>query len=114
MLRDDPLADRKSDAASRILISSMEPPENLKNILGGVCNADAVVADSNLPFAVPLLSINGYSRLTVRVAEFDRVADQVLKNLHHLNIIADHFGKLVYRDFCVILGNNLSEIILCR
>ncbi|BAE49795.1 hypothetical protein amb0991 [Paramagnetospirillum magneticum AMB-1] len=114
MLCDDPLADRKSNATSWILISSMEPPENLKNILGGVRNANAIVADSNLPFAVFLLSINGYLRLTVRVAELDSIADQVLKHLHQLDIIADHLGKLAYSDFRVILGNDLSEIILCR
>src|SRR5580704_17392423 len=79
----DFLTDGQPDSAARIF-AAMQPLEQSENLLLIVAlNSDAVVGDRNLPHrAVGLGGDKDVWRLVLPI--FERVADQVLKQLGHM------------------------------
>src|SRR5579884_741120 len=79
---DDSLTDGQANAGTGILIAGMQTFEEAKNSLLILrLNADSVVADGEDPVSVMPVRANVDGRRALRAAVFDRVADQILKNL---------------------------------
>src|ERR1035437_3423057 len=95
---DDPLADREPDAAARIFLPRMQPPEYHKDVVAVFRrDADAMVANVQMPFF--LLAFDAEFDLGWPIAaELDRVADQVLVELDHLMRVGSHGRQIALPD----------------
>src|SRR5580765_7205897 len=89
----DLLGDGQPDAVAFVSLAIMQPLEHLKDPFG-ICafDADAVVLDAKLPPPRGRSGIDAYDRFTLS-AEFERVADQILKHLRNLAFIGDNHRK---------------------
>src|ERR1035437_3334664 len=80
----DPLADRQADTGALKLFSAVQPLEYQEDALE-ILSLDtySIVTDSNMP-QISFISGRYTDQGKFRSPEFDRVGEQVLKELHHL------------------------------
>ena len=107
----DPLADGKANARALVGgagVKTLKDDEDAVEVLG--LDADAVVLHRDRPAAFVLLRIDAHDQ-RLRAAELQRVADQVLEQLHHRGAIArQHRQRRRPLDRCARIGDRLAEV----
>ena len=108
---DDPLADGQADAGPGIVAVAVQPLKDHEQlVLVLLLKADAVVGDAEEPLPLLLPGGNADLRRTVRCAELDGVADQVLKQLGQLGLVAADRGQGIVRDRRAALADGGAEV----
>src|SRR5258708_2601923 len=94
MILDDPFAEREADAGSLVLATPVQTTEEVEDLVGELhLEADPIITDAELVIRILLLG----GDLDVRrlcAAVLESVADEILKELGHLQRARRHGGKL--------------------
>src|SRR5262249_7640533 len=87
-------ANRQAHACTFVFVPAMQPLKHFKNALA-VCFLEpyAVIADRNLPERSCTLTVNLDNRRLLRPVELESIANQILKQLPHLQWIGIQCGK---------------------
>src|SRR5579885_1919020 len=95
---DDLLADGQPDAGAGVFFAGMQALEDLEDpLVVPRIDPDPIVVDGKKPLSVASFrrNVDGGRGLS---PEFDRIADQILKQLHQLEFVAGHDSQPVARD----------------
>src|SRR3989338_1236112 len=108
----DLFADRQAHAAALELAGAVEPLERLEDPLGvGLLEPDAVVLEADLDAAVLETAARDADERRLRlIAEFDRVRDQVLEKLGHVDAVGLQRRQLADLDARACLVNAYLEV----
>ena len=108
---DDFLTDRQADTRSGIFSARVESLEDDENAIGKLrVDADAVVANFDLPFSADVFGSDVHDRRLVTV-EFDRVADEVLKQLRELGGVAHDDRQFIKNYLAAVFGDSGLQVV---
>src|SRR6185295_5348959 len=107
----DSAAERQSDASSFILLPGVTSFEQPEYPLGLVfINADSVILEGNQPLA-PILPGGNMNPDRLRPAIFDRIPDQVLKQLTQLQFDSRNYRQWIMGDGSVAFADGNLQVL---
>jgi hypothetical protein len=102
----DSLAQGKADSRSRIFVPGVEALKDLKYSFKIFrCDSDAVVPDGNDVISSFLLHGYMHAGLDAGLTVLHSIADQVLEQLHELNLVACDYRQNLPADFRLVFLN---------
>ena len=110
MLLHNSFAYGQANASARYL-TSVQTPEQIEDSVRVLCwHANAVVTDAKHPVAVSLFGRNPNTGSNIRAAVLDRIAYQILKQLHYLDVITRDGGQISVGQFGLAFFQNEAQI----